>query len=456
MLDYTPKELVQRDVLVVNPAKICQPIGATYAAMGIHNCMPHSHGSQGCLSYLRMCLTRHFREPTLGTTSSFYEGTAVFGGASNLKQALTNIEAVYTPEVIAIHTTCLSETIGDDVKQIIEDVQAEGLIDPSIKLCAASTPSYVGSHVTGYDNMVKSFVTTFAKKTKPNGKLNVIPGFVDPGDIREIKRILSIMKIPTIVFPDQTDVFDTGLTGERELFARGGTPIGDVEDSANSMGTIALCSMAGGAAANVFKNKFKMPVQIGPAPIGIRFTDRFAMKAAELANVPIPPELEQERARVVDMMTDAHPHFYGKKVAIFGDPDILEGLTSLVLEMGMEPTVVLSGSVSKDFENRVSGMVHPLYPNSQILTGADLFTLHQLIKNEPVDMLIGNTYGKHIALAEDIPLIRVGFPIMDRANLHHFPVMGYAGAARMVEWIGNTFLDIKDKTVPEEELEVVQ
>ncbi|WP_407355475.1 nitrogenase molybdenum-iron protein subunit beta [Methanolobus sp. WCC5] len=456
MLDYTPKENVQRDSLVINPAKICQPIGAVYAAMGIHNCMPHSHGSQGCLSYLRMCLTRHYREPTLGTTSSFYEGTAVFGGASNLKQALANIEAVYTPEVIAIHTTCVAETIGDDVNQIIDDVQMEELIDPSIKLCAASTPSYVGSHVTGYDNMVKSFVTTFATKTKPNGKLNIIPGFVDPGDIREIKRILSLMKITAIVFPDQTDVFDSGLTGDRELYCRGGTPIGDVEDSANSMGTIALCNMAGGAAATVFKSRFKMPVQIGPAPIGIRFTDRFVMKAAELANVAIPPELEQERARVVDMMTDAHPHYYAKKVAIFGDPDIIEGLTGLVLEMGMEPAVVLSGTVSKSFEERVSEMVHPLYPNSQILSGADLFTLHQIIKNEPVDMLIGNTYGKHIALAEDIPLIRVGFPIMDRANLHHFPVMGYAGAARMIEWIGNTFLDIKDKTIPEEELEVVQ
>ncbi|MBP1909753.1 nitrogenase molybdenum-iron protein subunit beta [Methanolobus bombayensis] len=456
MLDYTPKEDVQRDALVVNPAKICQPIGATYAALGIRNCMPHSHGSQGCLSYLRMCLTRHFREPTVGTTSSFYEGTAVFGGASNLKKSLANIEAVYTPEVVAIHTTCLSETIGDDVGQIIEDVEEEELIDPSIKLCAASTPSYVGTHVTGYDNMVKSFVTTFAKKTKPNGKLNVIPGFVNPGDIREIKRTLSIMNIPAIVFPDQTDVLDNGIGQERELFANGGTPIGDVEDSANSMGTIALCGLAGGAAAKVFQNKFKMPAQIGPVPIGIRFTDRFVMKAAELADVAIPPELEHERSRVVDMMTDAHPHFYGKKVAIFGDPDIIEGLTSLVLEMGMEPTVILSGTVSKAFEERVSEMVHPLYPDSQILTGADLFTLHQIIKNEPVDMLIGNTYGKHIALAENIPLIRVGFPVMDRANLHHFPVMGYAGAARMIEWIGNTFLDIKDKTVPEEELEVVQ
>ncbi|MEZ5334092.1 MAG: nitrogenase component 1 [Methanolobus sp.] len=96
------------------------------------------------------------------------------------------------------------------------------------------------------------------------------------------------------------------------------------------------------------------------------------MKAAELANVAIPPELEQERARVVDMMTDAHPHFYGKKVAIFGDPDIIEGLTSLVLEMGMEPTVVLTGSVSKSFVERVSEMVLPLYPDSQILAEADL------------------------------------------------------------------------------------
>ncbi|MDG6243376.1 MAG: nitrogenase molybdenum-iron protein subunit beta [Methanolobus sp.] len=456
MLDYTPKESVQRDALVINPAKICQPIGAVYAAMGIHNCMPHSHGSQGCLSYLRMCLTRHYREPTTGTSSSFYEGTAVFGGASNLRQALSNIEAVYTPEVIAIHTTCVAETIGDDVNQIIEDVKIEELIDPDIKLCAASTPSYVGSHVTGYDNMVKSFVTTFAQKSKPNGKLNVIPGFVDPGDIREIKRILSIMNVQAIVFPDQTDVFDSGLSGDGSLYAKGGTSIGDVQDSANSLGTIALCGMAGGAGANVFKNKFKMPVQIGPIPIGVRYTDRLIMKIAELANVPIPPEIDQERARVVDMMTDAHAHYYGKKVAIFGDPDIIQGLTSLVLEMGMEPTVVLSGTASKKFEEEMSELVHPLYPDSQILTGADLFTLHQIIKNEPVDMLIGNTYGKHIALAEDIPLIRVGFPIMDRANLHHFPVMGYAGTARMIDWIGNTFLDIKDKTVPEEELEVVQ
>jgi len=53
MLDYTPKEMAQRETLVINPAKICQPIGAILAYKGIHNCMPITHGSQGCSSYLR-------------------------------------------------------------------------------------------------------------------------------------------------------------------------------------------------------------------------------------------------------------------------------------------------------------------------------------------------------------------------------------------------------------------
>ena len=80
MLDYTKKEYSDRKALVVNPAKTCQPIGAMYAALGINKCLPHSHGSQGCCSYHRMHLTRHYRDPIMASTSSFTEGACVFGG----------------------------------------------------------------------------------------------------------------------------------------------------------------------------------------------------------------------------------------------------------------------------------------------------------------------------------------------------------------------------------------
>ena len=133
----------------------------------------------------------------------------------------------------------------------------------------------------------------------------------------------------------------------------------------------------------VLKGKFGMPVVIGPMPIGIRNTDTFVMEVSELAGVPIPPELEDERGRLVDMMTDAHPHFHGKKVAIFGDPDTVIGLVGMLVDMGVVPIYALTGTPDKKFEEEI----HKLAPDCEAIIG-DLFLLHQKMKNKPVDMLI--------------------------------------------------------------------
>jgi nitrogenase molybdenum-iron protein beta chain len=81
--------------------------------------------------------------------------------------------------------------------------------------------------------------------------------------------------------------------------------------------------------------------------------------------------------------------------------------------------------------------------------------MHQWIMNEPVDILIGNTYGKYIARAEDIPLIRMGFPILDRVGHSFFPTVGYMGAIRLIEKISTAFLDKHDRECEEEDFELV-
>jgi nitrogenase molybdenum-iron protein beta chain len=166
LLRHTPKEITERKALVINPAKTCQPIGAMYASLGINGCLPHSHGSQGCCAYHRSTLTRHYKEPISAATSSFTEGASVFGGQANLLQAIENIFTVYEPEIIAIHITCLSETIGDDLKQIALKAETEGKIPKGKHIIGAPTPSYVGSHVTGFSNMVKAM----AGMATPTGK----------------------------------------------------------------------------------------------------------------------------------------------------------------------------------------------------------------------------------------------------------------------------------------------
>ncbi len=209
LLRHTTSEVRERTALTVNPAKTCQPIGAMYAALGVHGCLPHSHGSQGCCAYHRSTLTRHYKEPVMAGTSSFTEGSSVFGGQSNLLQAISVIFSVYKPEVLAIHTTCLSETIGDDITQITAKAKEDGLVPEGKHVIHANTPSYVGSHVTGFASMVTSLVKSFSEKSgTPSGRINILPGWVEPSDMREIKCLAHRMGVEIVIFPDTSDVLD--------------------------------------------------------------------------------------------------------------------------------------------------------------------------------------------------------------------------------------------------------
>ena len=241
MLEGTTAEIKPREALRINPAKTCQPIGAMYAALGIHGCMPHSHGSQGCCAYHRSHLTRHFKEPVIATTSSFTEGASVFGGQANLTQALSNIFTIYNPEIVAVHTTCLSEVIGDDIPMIIKKATEDGTIPKGKVVIHANTPSFVGSHVTGFANMTTAMVRYLAER---NGhrlfQLNLIPGFVDPADIRELKRLVAELGVKAVVFPDTSGVLDLPQDGRYRMFPHGGTTIEDLKSTGDSSCTIAL------------------------------------------------------------------------------------------------------------------------------------------------------------------------------------------------------------------------
>ena len=86
----------------------------------------------------------------------------------------------------------------------------------------AHTPSFVGSHITGYDNMLKSIWTRSRKIKKTettNGKFNFNLGF-DPyiGNIRELKRILGLFGIDYTILSDNSDTFDSPNTGEFKMY----------------------------------------------------------------------------------------------------------------------------------------------------------------------------------------------------------------------------------------------
>ncbi len=456
LLRHTNKEIKPRKALTVNPAKTCQPIGAMYASLGIHNCLPHSHGSQGCCAYHRSALTRHYREPVMAATSSFTEGSSVFGGQANLVQAINTIFTTYEPDIIAVHTTCLSETIGDDVNQIAIKAVKDGKVPDGKHVIHASTPSYVGSHVTGFSNMTKAMAMYFSKSTgTPNGKFNIIPGYVEPSDMAEIKRLVKEMDINPILFPDTSNVLNGPMTGKYKMYPDGGVTAEELTATGDSIGTIALGAMASADAARALDTKWKVPCQVQDLPIGLAATDRFIDALRKAAGVSVPDSITRERGQLLDIITDMHQYFYGKKVALAGDPDHLIPLVEFLLSIDMMPVHIVTGTPGQDFEKRIREMTAHLPYTVNVKAAGDLFQLHQWIKNEPVDLLMANTYGKYMAKDDDIPFVRIGFPILDRVGHSYFPTVCYKGGMRLLEKILDVLLDRLDRDAPEESFELV-
>ncbi|GBE18617.1 nitrogenase molybdenum-iron protein beta chain [archaeon BMS3Abin16] len=432
--------LKQKRQVAINPARLCAPIGAIMGAMGVHGAISIVHGSQGCATYPRHQMARHFREPIEVATTSLTERTTVYGGRENLLEAIKNVYTRCHPSMIVVMSTCLSETIGDDIPGIILDFE-ELNPDVEVPIISVKTPSYVGTHITGLDNFLTEIVTRLPEKGEANDKLNIIPGWVSPGDIREIKAMLRKMEVAPLFLTDYSDPLDGGVYLQKPPHPKGGTSVEELIDSANSTGVIALQRQVGGKAAETLGKRFEMPSEILPMPIGVENTDRFLQTVSEMTGKSVSEELEDERARLLDAIVDAHMFMTGLKVAVFGDPDNVSGLVRLCAEMGLEPRYALTSFDSEEWGIELLGVAEEMNMDLEILVKSDLHELHEKIKEDPVDILIGNSKGKFIAEKEGIPLVRTGFPIEDRFGYQRMAVVGYRGGINLVGEIVNSYLD---------------
>ncbi|WP_457571985.1 nitrogenase component 1 [Desulfovulcanus sp.] len=448
-----PEELVPsgKRTVVIDPSRTCMPFGAMWATMGVHKAIAFVQGAQGCTTYVRYTFARIFREPAAIATASFHEDAAVFGGRVNLVNGIRNLICRYKPALISIVTTCSSEVIGDDITNFLEEAK-EQLVEEFgpevldlVKFVVVSTPSFAGSHVEGYNRAAKAYIQTLARKVSPNNKVNIIPGMITPGDIREIKHILRLMDIDDIMLFDISGTLDCPLRLPQGMpyYPKGGTKISEIVDMANSMATFALSPDAGTAGAVYLERKYKIPAVLGPLPLGVHNTDKFVKKLSEITGKPIPEEIKDERGILIDAMSDTLHYTMGRKFAVCGDPDIAAAVTRFACELGMEPVAIMSGTPSKTFVQEVWTTCEEYGFKPRIINEGDMFEWEECIKKEGVDLILGHSKCVNIAKETETPLVRIGFPVYDRVGYQRRAYVGYRGGEYLLSLIVNTILDAK-------------
>ena len=435
-----------------NACNLCSPLGAALVFKGIANSVPLLHGSQGCSTYIRRYMISHFKEPLDVACSNFGEDTAIFGGGANLKLAIDNIRRQYSPDLIGVATTCLSETIGDDVPMFLKAYR-DGCpeSEPLPALVHVSTPSYQGTHMQGFHGAVRALVDTLALAEPAGGRpsVNLFPGMVSPSDLRHLKTIIAAFGLDVILVPDYSDTLNGPLWTEYQRIPEGGTPVAALRTTGAAAASIECGLVLAGekeTGGTVLEKRFNVPLHRIGLPIGIRQSDRLFGILADISGRPVPKRYADQRGRLLDAMVDGHKHLNGVRVALFGEEDLVAGLAGFCGELGLIPVLCATGGGQGRFAETVKAVVpERYYDQMQIMEDVDFVTIEKALEKTPVDLLVGHSKGFTMSRRLGVPLVRVGFPVHDRVDGSRLLHLGYRGAQQLFDRIANTIIQVKQE-----------
>jgi nitrogenase molybdenum-iron protein NifN len=418
---------------------------------GIAGALPFLHGSQGCATYMRRYIISHFREPMDIATSGFSEASTIFGGGANLHQGLDNVTSQYHPTLIGIATTCLTETIGEDMHSLLHEYRRTSAATGP-QLVHVATPSYSGTHVDGFNDAVRAVVEQLAEPgVSPSAYvstfLNLFPGLVSAEDLRFLKEVATEFGMPITLFPDYSETLDGPSMDKYEKIPDGGTTIASLRATPSAKASIEFgrTLRAKKTAASFLQEKFEVPAKRIGLPIGVQETDAFFAAMEKLTGHKTPAKFREERGRLVDAYVDGHKYLFGKRAIVFGDEDMVVGLASFLSETGVVPVLCASGGKSGALARSIAEVTTHLREPVTVRDNVDFMTIAEevALKELKVDFVIGSSKAAKLARELGVPLIRVGFPIHDRIGGQRILHLGYRGAQQLFDLVVNTLLELK-------------
>ncbi len=422
--------------LTVNPLKQSQALGASLAFLGLKGMIPLFHGSQGCTAFAKVVLVRHFREAIPLATTAMTEVSTILGGEENVEQAILTLVEKVQPEIIGLCSTGLTETRGDDLERFLQDIRDRHPELDYLPIVFAPTPDFKGALQDGFAAAVESIVREIPKaggiRTE---QVTILAGSsLTPGDLQEIKEMVTAFGLVPIIVPDLGASLDGHLEDGYSSVTASGTTIKQLRDIGSSAFTIALGESMRNA-AKILEERFNIPYEVFGELTGLDAVDEFLQALAILSSNSVPEKYRRQRRQLQDAMLDSHFYFGAKRVSLALEPDLLWSTVNFLQSMGTQIHAVVTTTRSPLLEK---------LPVKSVTIG-DLDDFEQLAAGS--DLLIGNSNVGAIAKRLSMPFYRLGIPIYDRLGNGYFTKVGYRGTMELLFGIGNLFLEAEEERV---------
>jgi nitrogenase molybdenum-cofactor synthesis protein NifE len=413
----------------VNPQKNSPALGATLAYLGIDRMLGLLHGAQGCSTFIRLQLSRHFKESIALNSTAMSEDAAIFGGWQNLERGLGRVIEKFRPGVVGVMTSGLTETMGDDVRSAVAHFRKEHPEHDDVPIVWASTPDYCGSLQEGYAAAVEAIAGALAEGGEPiPGQVTLLPGaHLTPADVEEMKGLVESFGLTVLAIPDVANALDGHIEDDVSPLSTGGIPVEEIRKAGRSVATIYVGDSLAGAAL-ALRERFGMPAYGFTSVTGLAEVDRLVATLSAISGRPVPAGVRRERGRLADAMVDCHYQFGTKKVALALEADLLKSMVRFLAGMGCEIQAAISATRTRGLDGLACENV--FVGDLEDLEGA----------GKGADLLVANSNGRQAAAKLGVKAhLRAGLPVFDRLGAHLRTWVGYRGTTNLVFEVANLF-----------------
>lgn len=387
---------------------ICKLYGIGRVFENVKNSVTLIHGPKGCANYLQieaLCISRSLYPAILSTNVT--ESDIILGTEDILRRAIREAADIYKPDLIAVLTTCATDIIGEDYSAVINEMQDEVDCKLLYKPGGGFIAAYDQGYYDGYEMLVNGVMEAPTKKKK--SYVNLL-GDLRPGgsDNLELRRLIEAI----------------GLKFNYNIVA--GSTVEEIRTSQEAELNIGKCNPTSDRIGQLIESKFGTPHLSPPNPVGIRQTKQWLMQLAEFFGREKEAKkfIEKEMAELNPIIDRVRRKVGGKKVAIMCGPGKLPGLTTLFLELDMEPTLCFSHTYTEavDRELRTICDEYGVHPRVE-WEWSNLYILDKVLSAVNVDFLVGSDVEKGFAYSKglaDTCIMCYGMPLFGFRGMNKF------------------------------------
>lgn len=257
---------------------------------------------------------------------TYSQDDIIFGFHDKVREAVLEVDRKYRPQVLFLVTTCLQEIVGEDFDASVEEIQRE----VKARLLVIHTDNFTCENASpGIENVFLSLSELMVPCEVEEGSVNLL-GFMTPNARRtELARLLESagIKIKNIV---------PSFCTPEDLSRAPGVSL-----------NIALDHHALKLAEKM-KEEFGTEYIYCEKPYHPDSIELWYQKMAEALRIDLDEEINDLKRETEDLITKTKGRFSGKRCALSGQPGRTLDFASLLVELGIEPEVIMIHHLSRE------------------------------------------------------------------------------------------------------------